>query len=735
VSTKWTRKRIPKSVFIALLSLPLLLSACNRNDSGSGPVTTGRELMREAERRVGLISNPNYNRVLQEARILVSSSSKPDQLLGYRAVSGSLPHLYESTVVDAGLLHELEDKAIKANSPESVSALVSLLRLDADSRDSSLTSQVDGRSSLRAASDRTLSFYAAGLALVSTQAPNAPKPGRFFRQPYELALSLIGSTLSQQPRPQDIAGTAQLLKAKADPDHFLAALLLLSDNNYRKSFLNAGTAEFLAECASSSSTSAIDKNMSDACFNSYFDDFRNEDSPVNASHLLMEGVVYAADKPLGDREYELSVDPSSIIVYHGWTLTPPAGSRIRDARHAAVLKNFGINPDALCFDGGTLNSHWTPNAGSVCYQRFSDSLKSADLSNMAVTEFGFQHYTYVSPGGTASIGFKVRVGFKPSPETNWVLARFHPDRGQPSEIGVVCTSGCQATSPAVIEPSSRWAVFSVVPHALLEFQSSFTATTDLDGNHTLGQLIRKDGIEIADLNEANAAQVTSVFPLELVKLSDSNPLISYIAGLQAALRPSDWLLPQSQDVVRSCQLGRSRLTLLKELAKMPRSDVERVLLPELVNAGSETYRMALWHERQAFLLNVLPVLSGRQSSAYEQPLELQIALTNSYLPDVNAARNQLSDALDSLDKLSQQRASEILSKVPGSVGLGQSVGPKLETLAAEIVGASEAVSRVQHGMLITQKLGCDILRSFDNDQSALSQPTISKTAQLCQDAK
>jgi hypothetical protein len=673
----------------------------------------------------GCRSTPDYNKVIQQGTVLASSASKAEQVFGWSAISAALSGS-GSVQLSTDAAKHLESMATQANTPESLKALANIYSTHQVLRDQAL---YDTNHHVPSKDKRTTSFYAAGLSLLQIGPPAS--------QTFWSRFSRSGSQITPVGvDTRDVAG--QLLEVQKDtltsnddklisalvamPDreHFLATLLLLQDDQLRGKLNDVRIVESVSRCAALPQTDPFNKLLSDLCADTYLKYFKQRVRSHAFYSVPNPSIAYAASAPLANRELEAWANPSSTLTLNGQTLTPAILRPIPDFQKA-IAKQYGANDDYRCFGGGNLVP--SGSNASACFQKYTENTKVGELPGVPVTVFGVHHYTYTH-GGSANVRYGVRFGFAPAAETNWVLMRFQPAKGGTASDGIKCEMGCRwSTDPDVVEPGTHWAVFSVVPGATLQIAMEFAATVDPNGPNFF-TLPYKEGIQIAELNRDSLANFTTVDPVEIVKLSDANPLISYISGLQKSLQPANWLLPQVDDVARAAELGESRMLLLDKLANSDNKQLEKSLLPPLIDGQSDTYQHALWRERKTFLAKAIPNCVYRISEAYKQPVELRVAFATTFLPDVTNARDHLSKALDALDKLSRDNVSSLLKSASDIAGVKEASGasPSQDTLLAEVFGAQEAVSNVQHNLLTTLSLSCSVLSDMKSQSKTNSLP-------------
>src|SRR5882672_2824532 len=672
----------------------------------------------------GCSHSPDYDKVVQQGTVLANSVSKSQQVFGWSAISAAL--LRSGNVkIGPDALKRLEGMATQANTAESVRALAAIYSANQALRDAAL---FDANRRLLSKDKRATQFYAAGLSLLQAK----PQESQAFWS------KLFKSSSTGDTTATNVLDVAQqlievqkdtlesndeklinALVAAPDREHFLATLLVLQDDHLRSKLNDVRIVESVARCAALSQADSFDKLLSDLCADNYLRYLRPPSRARSSDLRGIPSVAYAASAPLANRDLEAWANPSSSLTVGGETLTPAILQPIPDFRKA-IAKQYGANDDYRCFAGGNL----VPNGSnaSACFQKYTENIKVNELPGVPIAVFGVNHYTYTH-GGTANVRYGMHFGYAAAAETNWVLLRFQPAKRGTTSDGIKCEMGCRSTDPDALEPGTNWAAFSVIPGSTLQIAVEFAATVDPNGPNFF-TLPYKEGIQIAELNRDSLTNFTPVDPVEIVKLSDANPLISYISGLQKSLQPANWLLPQVDDVAHAAELGSSRLLLLDKLASSDNKQLEKSLLPPLIDGQSDTYQHALWRERKTFLAKAIPNCSYRIAEAYKQPVELRIAFANTFLPDVTNARDHLSKALDALDKLSRDNVSGLLKSASDIAGVkdAPSTPSSQDTLLAEVFGAQEAVSTVEHNLHTAIVLSCSVLSDMKSQSKVNSLP-------------
>jgi hypothetical protein len=688
---------------------------------------------------------PTCDEIVKQSFPLVEGQSKGAQLFGWSAIGTCFVTDSSLAPLDPHELGTLESLAIKTDTPEAVKALSAIYARVPELRDTALRDAVQGVPVVARLKNR---FYAAALSFLvpPPSDPNANFWGKWtqrFRK-QRTPLPLPDATKLKSDLTTQLAGSSSAMDEKnlldkivSVPDlaHYVSALLLLQDNLSGSAGSDLRMRELLSHCGATQFEESYGKLISQGCTRTYVALLRPKQVARARANSVFNWKLRAveADASLEDRGLAVAPTDDSSISIDGRILTPRPFNDPNAARQAGAKQLLGISGYIHCWGGGSGSlefydnrGHGT-NKGSACFTSFTDSTMVPDLP-VTVLQFGVQYYTWVMPGGSGNAKYSIRLGFRASPETNWLIVRFQPEAGAPSSDAIVCDDGCGARTPNGVEPDTKWALFRVEQGKTLQLVGTFPSKIDLKGPNSFG-LPYRDRIQVAELNKNASGQFDAVDPLQIVKITQRNPILSYAAGLQASLVKGAWLAPTG-DVVQSSAFANARLQLLAHLAQMPDSEIQKPLLPPLLDTSTDQYAHCRWKERKAFLANAIPTLQSRLSDTYEGPLGEQVSFIYGFLPQIVTARTNLTKALESLNKLSDRDVKNSLSSASKVTGTNDDAPIVVHSsLAAAVFGAQEAVASVEQLLTTNVVLACSTLSTYP---SANADVKVAAVANICQ---
>jgi hypothetical protein len=671
----------------------------------------------------------DYNRIAHSSLVVAKNGDEVSRVFAWNALTASLREsASKGPSLDTQLTAEIENAARAAHTREALQTLSEIYSTD-DSRRRIVLSDALQNLAWSNSSD-SLGPVAAAILAKPVSRPNANWFQKLWGggsriEPFQtndiqlISLLLTGSRdvpkekailkLSQLASPDGLNQSLATLLISMHPDLLGLSSTLVTEHLAECSARSDGqTALFLANACTEAYLN-IAKTLSTTKIGSVSDSRRRLDQGV--SELLASSAFADTNNAQpSDREIQITVLPST-LTFGSQTMTSDR-FRYPNANGRADTILGGIRHDVACIAGGQdLGTH-----GSSCFQPYYSQATDPSLPGLAIHALGIQQYSFVSRGGTASLHFRVKLGYQPSPDGGWLAIRWRGWKKNPASDGIQCVSGCAKNTAITIEPETQWGLFSPLPSQLAVFQIDFDPMVDMAGPNSFG-LPYTEYFEIFDINLLAVPRFVTFLPLEITKQVDHNPVLSYVAALQGSFSPDGWLAPRDVDLSSAASLAEGRFGLLSQLATMSDADLDKVLSPGLQNESSDEYARCQWKLRRNFLVLALPTVQAKITATFMSPLTNQLQLQAKYVSQVIAARQQLTNALGSLDKLESGQGATLLNQASTVLKLNYVQSPAGLThddLTSEVFGAQEAVAALHRDLVDSIDMGCIALNQMQN---------------------
>lgn len=644
--------------------------------------------MGELSSRQTTSDDENLQRI-QVGLSLTSSSIKSTQLFGWGAVIyGVAAKTQLGSPVAADTLSDIISTAIAAKSDLALASLRSVFESADDARNVSLFAAFElqaGSPELPDALIKSKAALAAEALSPSAKPPTTPttlKPlldlGNFATLAFAAQLvkyrSLAASSpdLLKQALTRVLSGVGDdyvLLRAVlASLPDVRAAVWPSNDNNHIQFLsvvcrdLNNSRTLFLGPVISKSATALLRERGSDLSFVGLLKDISL--SPLSASNLTNGAVVITPQAS--------TITGGNSTVHVAADSVVPIESIVGSGNAAAV----GLTKDWLIFKGST---SW---AGAAYYP-LTSTVAESDTLGVKVSALGIQHKTWRWQGGSGSPRYNIRVGYKPNTDAAWLAVRWRGRTG--AVVTVKCNGGVLTPQTLAVEPMTGWSVFAISPNTTAEFEVTFDSAVQDQNGIAKGiwvAAIFEEYIEVLDFDSTTVTAFPDTDLLDLPKATPSNPLLTYVATLQRGTQATGWLLPAIAGATSdsTSAFAMARLALLAAVARAS----------SLVAPGSPLSLAAAPTERQAVLLNSLPVLATRLFAMYEPSVEREMLLLAAAQGKLAGMRDQLGTAMSTLASLTAEQIQKLLNDAASSAQVPpDDTLDKLEQMRVALSGAQE----------------------------------------------
>lgn len=308
---------------------------------------------------------------------------------------------------------------------------------------------------------------------------------------------------------------------------------------------------------------------------------------------------------------------------------------------------------------------------------FRKILSPKDTPGVPVYSLGMDSRFQTWEGGQVKARMSLKTSLVPAPDTNWIAVRWH-SRGvanlkteKPNEplsatnkpapefvfpeAEILCESGCLWKKSEIREPVTGWTIFSVIPNAPVQFSLSFkppqgvVAKTYAYGDAGYGQ----SQFQILEMSSANVSAFPAMDVRDLFSRAPEkrphNPLLTYVAALQAEARRGGWLAPEAGSDTAAA-LSIARLALLARLMEF--EPAERNDLPREAEIA--------WKEKQGFLKRALTSMIFRSNATFKSALENGVARGYAVDMALRPIERKIFSGLEAMESLSSAQAYALL---------------------------------------------------------------------------